>query len=209
MNILKDIVIPYNTGKAFILKKGQYIRVIGESTIDFVVFNLNNLRERFDQARTKVNQGKIFITAGDKLFSKFNNVMMSIVEDTYKEGTHDLQKGMCSSWVYKHGPNLGYFSEWTKKSGIKPEEVPDHGCWENLIEALKPWGIPPEDIPSPFNIFQTVNIDGRTGEMKKSEIKPKPGTYIDLLAEMDCLIGVSACPAYGRGSACRIIIYEK
>lgn len=94
MTLAEDVVIPKNTGRAFILKKGQRIRVIGESTVDFVAFNLDNLRERFDQARTKVLQGKIFISNGDQLISKFGNPMLTIIEDGYKEqGTHDLQKG--------------------------------------------------------------------------------------------------------------------
>ena len=81
-NLLIDDVIPYNTGRAYTLKKGQYIRIIGRSTVDFVAFNLDNLSERFDQARTKSNQTKIFLTKGDALLSKHNDTMLSITEDT-------------------------------------------------------------------------------------------------------------------------------
>ena len=99
--VLSEAVIPKNTGMAFTVKQGQRMRVIGESTADFVIYNLNNVRERFDQARTKVDQGKIYVSTGDVLISKFNNVMMTIVEDGYQEGTHDLQKGMCSTSFYE------------------------------------------------------------------------------------------------------------
>ncbi|MEM3102626.1 MAG: extracellular solute-binding protein, partial [Candidatus Caldarchaeum sp.] len=34
-----------------------------------------------------------------------------------------------------------------------------------LIDALSPYGIAPEDIPEPLNIFQTVEIDPETGRM--------------------------------------------
>ncbi len=74
MRIISESVIKSNTGKSFAVKKGQVLRVIGESTADFVVFNLRNVKERFDQARTKVDQGKIYVTTGDLLISKFNNV---------------------------------------------------------------------------------------------------------------------------------------
>jgi uncharacterized protein len=67
-----------------------------KSIIDFVCFNRTNLRERFDQARTQANQRKVFISTGDMLVSKLNNTMMTITEDTFKEGHHDLQEGMCS-----------------------------------------------------------------------------------------------------------------
>ena len=78
------------------MKTGQRLRITGKSIVDFVAFNLHDLQERFDQARTKTNQVKIFISIGDVLYSKRNNPMLTIVEDTFKEGRHDLQKGMCS-----------------------------------------------------------------------------------------------------------------
>jgi len=49
------------------VKKGQHARVIdveGGQIDDFVVFHAHNLRERFNQARTKADQGKIFISTG-------------------------------------------------------------------------------------------------------------------------------------------------
>lgn len=206
----QEEVIQKNTGKAFIVRNGQVIRIIGESTADFVVFNLNNIKERFDQARTKVDQGKIYVSRGNVLISKFNNVMMTIVEDTYK-GTHDLQKGMCSTSFYeKWGDKIFeiYGATW-KKLGRKRGAAPDHGCWENLTEALKPWQIAPEDVPSPLNIFQTMVINAKTGTMRYSMMRPKPGTHIDLRAEMDCLAGISACPEGGRGKELKVIVYER
>lgn len=209
--VLSEAVIPKNTGMAFTVKQGQRMRVIGESTADFVIYNLNNVRERFDQARTKVDQGKIYVSTGDVLISKFNNVMMTIVEDGYQEGTHDLQKGMCSTSFYEKWGDKVFeiYGETWAKVGRKREAAPDHGCWENLTEALKPWKVSPEDVPSPLNVFQTMIIDGETGTMRYSTTRPKPGTHIDFRAEMDCLVGISACPEGGRGKALKVIIYEK
>lgn len=201
--------IQKNTGMAFSVEQGQVIRIMGESTADFVVFNLNNVRERFDQARTKVIQGKIYVSTGDVLISKFNNVMMTIVEDTY-DGTHDMEKGMCSTSFYqKWGDKVFeiYGGTW-KKIGRKKEAAPDHGCWENLSEALKPWQVPSEDIPSPLNIFQTMVINGKTGTMRYALKRPKAGAHMDLRAEMDCLVGVSACPEGGRGKELKVVICE-
>src|SRR5919106_6874459 len=84
VKIVSESIIKSNTGKTFVVKKGQIIRVIGESTADYVVFNLRDVKERFDQARTKVDQGKIYVTTGDVLISKYNNVMQTIVKDTYR-----------------------------------------------------------------------------------------------------------------------------
>ena len=57
--------IPRNTGFVFDLKQGQAARIRSQTIIDFVCFNRDNLRERFDQARTKANQRKVFISTGD------------------------------------------------------------------------------------------------------------------------------------------------
>ena len=211
MATLENVVVPKNSGGAFVVKKGQRIRIAGRSIVDFVAFNLHDLRERFDQARTKTNQVKIFISKGDQLISKLNNPLLTIVEDTFKEGRHDLQKGMCSRKRFElvaKGLAKRVFAEGVDINPKKPEDIPDHGCWENLTEALKAWNIPPEDIPSPFNIFQTMRIDPDTGKMLDTQIRPKIEAHVDFRAEMDCLVGVSACPESGRGKEIKVIIYE-
>lgn len=190
MKEILEKTVPPNTGWAGDLKKSQLIRITGTTTVDFVAFDRHNLRERFDQARTKVYNTKIFISTGDKLMSKSNKHMMTIIEDKYVEGTHDLQKGMCSAYRYQLFKQEGRIKEYY----LGDVEIPDHGCWENLSEALKPYGIAPEDIPSPFNLFQTMKIDGTTGRLEHTKIRPKLGTYIDLRAEMDLVVALSACP---------------
>jgi uncharacterized protein YcgI (DUF1989 family) len=88
-------------------------------------------------------------------------------------------------------------------------KLPDHGCWENLTEALKPYGVAPEDIPSPFNIFMTLEIDGKTGEMRDTTIRPKETAHVDMMAEMDCLLAISACPDMQVGGRdINILLYE-
>jgi uncharacterized protein YcgI (DUF1989 family) len=212
MALLQRTVVPKNSGRAFILQKGQRLRVSGRSVVDFVAFNLHDLRERFDQARTKSNQSKIFISTGDQLISKLNQPMLTIVEDTFKEGRHDLQKGMCSRKRFElvaAGLAKREFAEGVDLNPRTAEEIPDHGCWENLSETLKPWGIAPEDIPSPFNIFQTMKIDPETGKLFDTTIRPDPEAHVDFRAEMDCLVAVSACPESGRGKEIGIEIYDE
>ncbi|MEM4383922.1 MAG: urea carboxylase-associated family protein, partial [Candidatus Caldarchaeum sp.] len=83
MKVVFDKVVPARSGVALVVKKGQFVRVAeveGGQIVDFVVLNADNTRERFSQARTKANQGKIYVTKGDKLYSRFNTVMMTITE---------------------------------------------------------------------------------------------------------------------------------
>lgn len=216
MAVIEDVIVPYNTGRSFIVKKGQRIRVIAESTVDFVVFNYDNLWERFDQARTKANQCKVYISTGDVLYSKINNIMMTIVEDTYK-GRHDLQYGMCSKysrdeqWRRRDTPEIkAWFKEW----GItKREDLPDHGCYENIMSGLQNYPILPIDIPAPLNLYQHMEIapDGRMIDRRDRD-RPEPGkpVHVDLRAEINCLVSLSACPETAMtGKPVRIQVFDK
>ena len=212
MAILTSTVVQKNSGAAFEVKKGQRLRIAGKSIVDFVAFNLHDLTERFDQARTKTNQVKIFISTGDILYSKRNNPMLTIIEDTFQEGRHDLQKGMCSRTRFEMvaaGRSQRIFAEGVDINPKAAADIPDHGCWENLSAAVKPWNIAPDDVPSPFNIFQCMRIDPETGIMYDTLIRPKDEAHVDFRAEMDLLVAASACPESGRGQAIRVEIYGK
>src|SRR5690606_33154551 len=122
--------------------------------VDLVAFNLHDTTERFDQARTKSNQAKIFLSTGDVLFSKRNRPMLTIVHDGFPEGRHDLQKGACSRERFRlvaEGRAKRVFSGGADLNPRSAAEMPDHGCWENLSAALDGRGIADVDIPSPFN----------------------------------------------------------
>jgi len=208
MNKLREETVPYNTGWAGELKKGQIIRITATTTVDFVAFRRQNLKERFDQARTKVYNMKIFITTGDKLMGRNNQHMMTIIENTNREGTHDLQKGMCSGYRFQLAKKEGKLRDYYHRD-YKDEDIPDHGCYENLSRALQPYGIDPEDIPNPLNLNQHMKIDGVTGKMEHTTIRPKPGSYVDFRAEMDLLVAFSACPDMPvGGKPVDVMIYE-
>jgi uncharacterized protein len=84
---------------------------------------------------------------------------------------------------------------WEATYGRPLSEMPTHGCTENLGEALAPYDIALEDIPSPFNIFQDMIIREKTGVLEHSPIRPKlPGGHVTLRADMDLLAALSVCP---------------
>jgi uncharacterized protein YcgI (DUF1989 family) len=204
--LIADDLIPARSGGAWLVKRGQHIRVVdvkGGQICDFVAFNADRIEERFSQARTKANQGKFTITAGDHLFSRDNNVMLTIVEDTYRD--HDLQWGMCSAWVFEN-VRRKYHGMAESFTVGGPLGVPPFGCYEVLQKALKPWPIKPEDIPDPFNIFQTMDIRMADRHLAIVNGRSKPGDYVDMVAEMDTLCAASACPSTGR--PLRVQVYE-
>lgn len=206
MKKISDTHVPYNTGWSGELKAGHIIRIAATTTVDFVCFRRQNLLERFDQARTKVYNMKLFLSAGDKIMGRNNQHMMTIIADGFKEGTHDLQKGMCSGYRFQLAKQEGRLGEYYPR---QIDEIPDHGCYENLSRALVSYGIIPEDIPSPFNLNQHMKIDGATGRMEHTQVRPQPGNYMDIRAEMDLLVAFSACPDLPvGGKPVDVSIYE-
>ena len=206
MEKINEVHVLHNIGWAGELKQDQVIRISATTTVDFVCLRRQNLHERFDQARTKVYNMKLFITTGDKLMGRNNQYMMTILADGFKEGTHDLQKGMCSGYRFQLAKQEGRLGEYYPR---QISEIPDHGCYENLSRALAPFGIIPEDIPSPFNLNQHMKIDGVTGRMEHTQVRPRPGNYMELRAEMDLLVALSACPDLPvGGQPVDVLIYE-
>src|ERR671924_33884 len=113
MKALHDQTVRVNSGHAWEMEKGQRVRITFQSIVDFVVFNRDNLQERFDQARTKANQGKIYLSTGDLLLSKLNTPMMTIVKDPLK-GPHNLKYGMSSNFSNTSRWNRRHLPPWNK-----------------------------------------------------------------------------------------------
>ena len=163
------------------MKAGQRIKVVdpqGEQVSDFVCFNLHDKAEHLSSGRTLDYEETLFLTKGHRLFSNRSNVMMEIIEDTV--GRHDFLLAPCSAEMfritYKH-------------------DNPHHGCFGNLREALNPYGISPDSIPTCFNLFMFVDVDGQTGQIRVLPPKSKAGDYVMMEAKMDLIVGMTACSA--------------
>ena len=174
-------IIPPRTGTAFILKKGEQLKVTdiqGEQVSDFVCFNLNDKREYLSSGRTIDYAETIFLTKGHPFYSNRSNVMFAIKEDTV--GRHDFLLTPCSADTFRI---------------IYGHTNPHRGCFGNFSAALAPYGIEPDAIPICFNIFMHVTVNGDTGKIDVLPPKSKAGDYIVIEAHMDLLIGMTACSA--------------
>lgn len=175
------IEIPPRSGAAFTLNKGQRLRVIdpnGEQVSDMLAFNAADTGEVISSGRTLDYAGKLFLSTGDPLYSNRSNVMLRIVEDTV--GRHDFLLTPCSSDTFRI---------------IYGDEHPHHGCFGNLSQALKPYGIHPDQIPVAFNIFMNVQVDGQSGALTVDPPLSKAGDHILFEAEMDLIVALTACSA--------------
>lgn len=191
MRTIREHVLATNTGWAAELAKGQILRVTAMTGVALVCFNARDLSERFDQARTRVYNMRIWIGAGEQLFSKLNNPMMSLIADGFApDGRHDLQYGMTSRQVLAVAARDGTPARWAH---LKGRAVPGHGCHENLAAALAPWHIAAHDVPMPLNLFQHTEIDTGTGEIRPLPLRPSQPVPVDLRAEIDLVVALSAC----------------
>lgn len=174
-------IIPPRSGAAFELARGQTLTVIdpeGEQVSDLIAFAREDLDEAISSGRSLDYASRIFLTTGDPLYSNRSNVMLQIVEDTV--GRHDFLLTPCSADTFRI---------------IYGHEHPHRGCHGNLVAALAPWGIGPDRIPIAFNVFMHVDVNGTTGELKVLPPKSKAGDRIVFRAEMDLVVGLTACSA--------------
>ncbi|HEX5139702.1 MAG TPA: DUF1989 domain-containing protein, partial [Dehalococcoidia bacterium] len=72
---------------------------------------------------------------------------------------------------------------------------PNHpSCFRNLADNLKAFGIEEDRIGTTFNIFMHAGLEP-TGEIKVLPPVSKAGDAIELRAEMDLIVGLTACSA--------------
>src|SRR3954465_2110002 len=168
------------SGTGFELRRGQLLRVIdplGEQVSDLMAFGRDDRAEWLSSGRTIDYNDTIYFTTGHALYSNRSRVMLTIVGDTV--GRHDFLYTPCSpetfSLIYKHAG-------------------PHPSCFDNLARSLEPFGIGCDQIPTTFNIFMNVEMAG-DGRVSVEPPRSKPGDYIELRAELDLLIGLTACSA--------------
>jgi uncharacterized protein YcgI (DUF1989 family) len=169
------------TGTGFELRRGQVLRVVdpeGEQVSDVVAFARGDTSERLSSGRTVDYNNTIYPTTGHVLYSNRSNPMFTILED--RVGRHDFLLTPCSPETFE--------MLYEGHEGYHPS------CFENLTVNLEPFGIRGDDIPTTFNVFMNVDVLP-SGEIRIGPPLSKPGDFVDLRAEMDLVVGVTACSA--------------
>jgi len=174
-------IIPPRSGVSFILQKGQRLKIVdleGEQVSDLICYNLHDKEEYLSSGRTIDYAETLFLTTGHPFYSNRSRVMFEMKEDTV--GRHDFLLTPCSADTFRI---------------IYGHQHPHRGCFGNLCEALKEYGIGPDAIPISFNIFMHVRVNGDTGQVDVLPPKSRAGDYIVIEARMDLIVGLTACSA--------------
>ena len=168
------------TGTAFEVRAGQQLRVTdveGEQVADLTAFNATDKSEWLSSGRTIDYANRIYVTTGDILYSNRSRPMFTIVADDV--GRHDFLLTPCSPETFQI---------------IYKNDAPHPSCFNNLATHLAAFGIAPDAIPTTFNIFMNVEV-AANGELKILPPRSKAGDSIVLRAEMDLIVGLTACSA--------------
>jgi uncharacterized protein YcgI (DUF1989 family) len=168
------------TGTAFEMTRGDSLRVIdpvGEQVSDLVAFALADRNEWLSSGRTLDYNNTIYLTTGHVLYSNRSNPLLTITADTV--GRHDFLYTPCSPET---------FSILYNTTGPHPS------CFDNLASCLRPFGIQSDRIPTTFNIFMNVEVSP-AGVLNILPPRSKAGDYLELRAEVDLVVGLTACSA--------------
>jgi uncharacterized protein YcgI (DUF1989 family) len=180
MTVVSRMHLEPQTGGALTITRGELLRVVdplGEQVSDLMSFARDDVREWLSSGRTIDYANTIYLTTGHTLYSNRSRPMWTIVEDTV--GRHDFLLTPCSPDTFRI---------------IYGNTTPHPSCFQNLATAFAPFGIAPDTIPTTLNIFMNVEV-APSGELNILPPRSRAGDYIVLRAEMDMIVGITACSA--------------
>jgi uncharacterized protein YcgI (DUF1989 family) len=167
--------IPARAGRSFTVEAGKELRIVaveGPQAADVIAWNAHDIRESMSSWVTQ-NVAHSFRNASE-IYSKLpaGRVMFRVVDP--RPGLLWISPGRCSRMKYAD---------------------PSHpNCQDTLAALVEPFGLSAFDVPEVLNVFMDVRFD----EHGSYRFLPSPigaGDYLALVAEMDVVVGVSACPA--------------
>ncbi|WP_455203649.1 urea amidolyase associated protein UAAP2 [Kaarinaea lacus] len=176
-------VIPAGDYFMKVVKRGQTLRILdleGNQAADTLFYSAADPTERYSAVDTIREQGNVYLTAGTKLMSTENNVMLEIVADTC--GRHDTLGGACAS------------ESNTVRYALEKKCM--HACrdsWMLAVAENEEFAMSKRDITHNINFFMNVPITTEGGLTFEDGISA-PGKYVEMQAAMDVIVLVSNCP---------------
>ena len=173
------LTVPARRGRAARLNQGQAIKIInthGQQVVDFWAFNAADLGEFLSMEHLRATIEGIFPHAGDDLVTNRRRPILHFEADT-TPGRHDTLMAACDVYRYQLLGCEGYHDN----------------CTDNMFEAMRTFDLAPGECPSPLNLFMNIPV-GPDGKTQWGSPLCKPGDYVVLRAEMDCVAVMSTCP---------------
>lgn len=185
-SVLCSELLPGGATWSHVLKRGTALRITdleGNANVAAYFLNFENPSERFNLPDTLKAQHTARLRAGHVLFSDMGRVLCSITDESL--GWHDPIAGISNA------------RQVEKKYGRLTYQEARDGWHQNardgfLVELGK-YGMGPRDLHATVNFFSKVVVDEQ-GAMHYESNHSKPGSYVELRAEMNVLVLLNACP---------------
>jgi uncharacterized protein YcgI (DUF1989 family) len=181
--------IPARSSAIQHLRAGQSIKIIntsGGQVIDTWAFvPTSGFPSYMSMSHTRSTHHKLELAVGESYLDNHRNPILTITEDT-SPGRHDVRYSACSPERY-----------------IQLGAPANHdNCAQNLRKVVDTYQNPSIQklgelleygwIPDPLNLFMSVLV--ADNKIPCEDPAGKPGSYIVLKAEQECVVVMSACP---------------
>lgn len=165
-------------GNGFIhARKGEVVRLTdleGNQVGDLWAISTRDHDEYLSTAVTRMLSGRMFPRLGESFLTTRDRPILTFLKDT-SPGFHDMMFASCCDTLYRRRGAKGH-----------------PNCRDNYFAAIERAGIRHANIPDPVNIFQ--NTPPRPdGSFLYGVTMSAPGDHVELRAEMDCIVVVTAC----------------
>ncbi len=194
-------VVPPRDARCTTVPKGSFFRITcseGAQVGDLNLWSAANLNEHFYSGKTRALHGT-HVSSGDRLWSRFPMLrpMATVFEDTLDwygwdadgGSVHDVIGTRCDPYTGRLLSGSDYH----------------YCCHSNLTRALADHTKLPLAEAEPFvhdvlNVFMCTGFTADTHQyfMKASPVRA--GDYLEFFAEIDLIVGLSACPGGDCGT---------
>src|SRR5215510_13696198 len=175
---LREPIIPAGHARSWRMRAGERVTIaqtVGHQVGDFIAFNAADLTEFLSVSHTRRCINRWAVGKGHRLHTNHREPIVEIVEDTV--GVHDILAAACDPYRYQR--DFGVLNH--------------RSCRMNFVEALAPLAIPDWRVPDPVNLFQNSPVLS-DGQFLSRPSPARATDHVTLLARMDLLAAVSACP---------------
>jgi urea carboxylase-associated protein 2 len=184
--MIYSTTLPGGKHWSFTMRRGHLLRLIdieGGANAGMLLYNPQNLLERYNAPDTLKCQHTFFLAAGNCLYSDMGRIFCSVIADSV--GWHDTVCGTCDAHlVAQRWGTLSYqqaLNDWRQ-----------NGRDSFLVEAAK-YGLGRRDLAASVNWFSKVAVDGH-GNMRYQPAHSPAGSHVGLRFEMDTLVLLHTCP---------------
>jgi urea carboxylase-associated protein 2 len=183
--LLLEETVPGGGMWSLALRRHQALRLTdleGGANVSLLLFNRDQMLERYNMPDTLKAQHTAFLTKGRVLYSDMGRILCSITEDDC--GWHDTLAGLGDAELAR------------AKYGVKRYQEQRNACYRNardqLLTELSKWGLGVRDLVPNLNLFSKVVAD-EDGRVQYIVGHSQPGSSIDLRAEMNVLVVLTTC----------------